>query len=245
MTAGRIDPMPEPAPTTLLGRYRHAFRTGEMETAPVPPTRRRLVVVVITLVVGTAVSAWALRIPPGDTMFYPATALLAAVWLVGAFASGPIRVGCEPYRPGRPILSSVLAATALALVFCVGAVVVAQIEPLREPVEALLAHATAGNLALVALLTAVNGAAEECFHRGAVYSATSRIHPILVTTLIYGAVTAAAGIPLLVVAALVLGLVTAVQRRCTGGVLGPIVTHVVWSMVMLFALSPIFDAASG
>ncbi|PAY24123.1 CPBP family intramembrane metalloprotease, partial [Dietzia natronolimnaea] len=134
MTAGRIDPMPEPAPTTLLGRYRHAFRTGEMETAPVPPTRRRLVVVVITLVVGTAVSAWALRIPPGDTMFYPATALLAAVWLVGAFASGPIRVGCEPYRPGRPILSSVLAATALALVFCVGAVVVAQIEPLREPV---------------------------------------------------------------------------------------------------------------
>ena len=231
------------APGTLVGRYRQAFRTGEMETAPVPPTRRRLVVVIITLVAGAAVSAWALRIPAGDAMFYPATALLATVWLVGAFASGPIRVGCEPYRPGRPVVSSILAATVLAVVFCLGALVVARIEPLREPVDALLAHATVGNLALVALLTAVNGVAEECFHRGAVYSATSRFHPILVTTVVYGAVTAAAGIPLLVVAAVILGVVTAVQRRCTGGVLGPIITHVAWSMVMLFALGPILDAA--
>ena len=41
MNAGGPDPMPEAVPDTLFGRYRHAFRTGEMETAPVPPTRRR------------------------------------------------------------------------------------------------------------------------------------------------------------------------------------------------------------
>jgi membrane protease YdiL (CAAX protease family) len=214
-----------------------------METAPVPPTRRRLLVVLPTLAVGAAVNAWALRIPAGDGLFYPATALLATVWLVGAFASGPIRVGREPYRAGRPVLSSVLAATALAVLFCLGALVVARIEPLRDPVDALLDHATVGNLALVALLTAVNGVAEECFHRGAVYSATSRIRPILLSTAVYAAVTATAGIPLLVLAAVILGLVTAVQRRCTGGVLGPIITHVTWSMVMLFALGPILDAA--
>lgn len=231
------------APASPTGRYLRALRSGEMDTAPSRPGRRRVLVVVVTLVVGAAVNAWALRIPAGDAMFYPATALLAAVWLGGAFASGPIRVGCEPYRSHRPILSSVLTAAALAVVFCLGALVVARIEPLRDPVDALLDHATVGNLVLVALLTAVNGVAEECFHRGAVYSAVAGLRPILTTTVIYAAVTATAGIPLLVLAAAILGLVTAVQRRVTGGVLGPVITHVAWSMVMLFALAPILDAA--
>ena len=231
------------APASPADRYLRALRTGDMDTAPSRPSRRRVLVVVVTLIVGAAVNAWALRIPAGDPMFYPATALLAAVWLGGAFASGPIRVGCEPYRPRRPVLSSVLTAAALAVVFCLGALVVARIEPLREPVDALLAHATVGNLVLVAVITAVNGIAEECFHRGAVYSALARYRPILTSTVVYAAVTASSGIPLLVLAAVVLGLVTAVQRRATGGVLGPIITHVTWSMVMLFALGPVLDAA--
>ncbi len=46
--------------------------------------RRRQVVVALTFVVGTAVLAWALRITPGDPLFYVATLALAAVWLVGA-----------------------------------------------------------------------------------------------------------------------------------------------------------------
>lgn len=240
--------MSSPATLSLPARYRRALRTGEMDTGRPSSHRRRLAVVAVTLAVGAAVNAWALRIPAGDSWFYPATALLAAVWLTGAFASGPVRVGCEPYLPRRPVASSILTAAALAVVFCAGALVVARIDPLLGPVDALLAHATVGNLALVALLTAVNGVAEECFHRGAVYSA-ARDHlrgggaPILVSTVVYAAVTATSGIPLLVVAAVILGLVTGVQRRCTGGVLGPIVTHVVWSMVMLFALAPILDAA--
>lgn len=235
------------APASPTDRYLRALRTGDMDSAPARPSRRRVLVVVVTLVVGAAVNAWALRIPAGDTWFYPATALLAAVWLAGAFLSGPIRVGCEPYLPRRPVASSILTAAALAVVFCVGALVVARVDPLREPVDALLSHATVGNLALVALLTAVNGVAEECFHRGAVYSAArDRLRgggPILVSTVIYAAVTATSGIPLLVVAAVILGVVTGVQRRCTGGVLGPIITHVVWSTVMLFALAPILDVA--
>ncbi len=230
---------------SIVTRYVDAFRSGDQEVVDEPGLRRRrLVVVLVTVVVGVVVNAWALRIPAGDPMFYVGTAVLALVWLTGAFASGPIRLGREPSRDGRrPLGSSVAVAAALAALFCAGALVVARIGPLREPVEALLAHASVENLALVAVLTAVNGVAEECFHRGAVYSAAQRYHPIAVSTLVYAGVTAASGIPLLVLAAVLLGLVTAVQRRCTGGVLGPAITHVTWSMVMLLALGPILEAA--
>ena len=233
----------ETRPTSPKARYRRALRTAEMDTAPLRPSTRRVVVVVLTLVVGAGVNAWALRIPAGDPIFYLATAILAAVWFGGAFASGPIRLGREPFRPGRPVLSSVLTAAALAVLFCLGALIVARIEPLRAPVDELLAHAAVGNLALVAVITAVNGVAEECFHRGAVYSTVTHYRPVITSTVVYAAVTAASGIPLLVLAAVLLGLVTAIQRRATGGVLGPIVTHVTWSIVMLFALAPILDGA--
>ena len=48
--------------------------------------------------------------------------------------------------------------------------------------------------------------------------------------------TGASGIPLLVLAAAVLGLVVGLQRRVTGGILGPIVTHLTWSLGMLVLL---------
>lgn len=234
------------ASDTVPGRYLRALRTGDEDpTDPSALRRRRLIAVIVTLSVGVIVSAWALRIPAGDPLFYPATAALALVWLIGAFASGPVHLGSEPYRPGRrPVVTSVGIAVALVALFCAGALVVAQIPALRDPVDDLLAHGTRGNLVAVAALTAVNGIAEECFHRGAVYSATQRVHPVIITTIVYAAVTATTGIPLLVLAAVILGVVTAVQRRCTGGVLGPCITHVAWSLVMLIALGPLLDAAS-
>ena len=41
---------------------------------------------------------------------------------------------------------------------------------------------------------------------------------------------------MLVFAAFLLGLVLGLQRRATGGVLAPIITHITWSTIMLFAL---------
>ena len=64
------------------------------------------------------------------------------------------------------------------------------------------------------------------------------------TTVVYALVTAAAGIPLLVLAAALVGLVVAFQRRVTGGILGPIVTHLTWSLGMLFLLPPVLDRLS-
>ena len=49
------------------------------------------------------------------------------------------------------------------------------------------------------------------------------------------------GVPLLVLAAAVVGVVTALQRRVTGGILGPVITHITWSTGMLLLLPPVLD----
>jgi hypothetical protein len=45
---------------------------------------------------------------------------------------------------------------------------------------------------------------------------------------------------MLAFAAIILGTVCSLERRATGGVLAPILTHFVWSLVVLLALPPLF-----
>jgi membrane protease YdiL (CAAX protease family) len=45
---------------------------------------------------------------------------------------------------------------------------------------------------------------------------------------------------MLAFAAIILGTVCALERRATGGVLAPLLTHLVWSLIMVLALPPIF-----
>ena len=45
-------------------------------------------------------------------------------------------------------------------------------------------------------------------------------------------------------AAILLGFVVGLQRRATGGILAPIITHLVWSVTMLYALPAIFLGAA-
>jgi membrane protease YdiL (CAAX protease family) len=49
----------------------------------------------------------------------------------------------------------------------------------------------------------------------------------------------ATGNLILVFAAIAVGLVLGLQRRATGGVLAPTITHVTWSLLMLLVL-PLF-----
>ena len=208
--------------------------------------RRRRVVAALTLVVGACVLAWALRITPGDSLFYVATLALALVWVLGAFASGRLHLGRAHRRDGgssRAVVQSLTLGLLLLAIFLVGAVAVARIPVLREPVDRLLAHAAYGSLSVVAVITAVNGVAEELYFRGALYAAIGRRRAVTISTLVYTLVTAAAGIPLLVLAAALLGVVTGLQRRVTGGILGPVVTHLTWSLGMLFLLPVVLDAA--
>lgn len=202
--------------------------------------RRRRVVAVVTLVVGTVVLALALRIEPGNVLFYPASFGLAVVWAVGALLSGPLHLGHARTRAGgydaRPVVQSLALGALLLGVFLAGGLLVARVPFLRDPVNQLLDHARLGSLALVAVITAVNGIAEELYFRGALYAAVGRKHAVLVTTVVYALTTVGAGIPLLVLAAAALGLIVALQRRVTGGVLGPMITHLTWSLGMLFLL---------
>ncbi|MBM6402336.1 CPBP family intramembrane glutamic endopeptidase [Phycicoccus sonneratiae] len=210
--------------------------------------RRRRRVAVVTLVVGAGILAWALRIEPGDPTFYVATFALAAVWAVGAFASGPLHLGRAHRRVGgresRAVVQSLALGLLLLALFLAGSVVVARVPVLRDPVQQLLDHARFGSLGVVAVITVVNGVAEELYFRGALYAGVGRRHAVAVTTLVYALVTATSGIPLLVLAAALVGLVVGLQRRVTGGILGPVVTHLTWSLGMLLLLPPVLDRLS-
>lgn len=206
--------------------------------------RRRRVVTALTTLLGAAVLAWALRIPAGDALFYPATLGLAAVWGAGALVAGrPLRATDEAGRARAPrlVATGLVVGLALLVVFLVGAGVIAQVPALRTPVEQLLDHARWGSLPVVMAITAVNGLVEEMFFRGALFDAFGGRRAIIGSTVVYTVVTALAGIPLLALAGLLLGLVAAVLRRVTHGILAPAVAHLTWSLGMLLLLGPTLD----
>jgi membrane protease YdiL (CAAX protease family) len=209
---------------------------------------RRRIVAAFTLLIGAGILGWALRVEPGDASFYYATVALAAVWTLGAVASGPLHLGWAHTRdgdgPARPLVQPLAVGALLLGTFLAGAVVVANIPFLRDPVMDLLEYSRAGSFGLVFAITAINGAAEELYFRGALYAGVGRRHAVAITTALYAAVTAASGILLLVFAAAVVGLVVGLQRRVTGGILAPIVTHLTWSLGMLVLL-PVMLAAFG
>ena len=175
-----------------------------------------------------------LRVEPGSSWFYPATLGLAVVWVVGALVSGPV-----PW--GRATVAPALIGLALAGIFVVGGLVVREIEPLEEQVSKVLDFADQGSIPILVLVTAVNGVAEEMFFRGAAYDAIPR-HPVLWTTVANAVATAGAGNLMLAFAALLLGAVVGLERRATGGITAPVLTHVTWSVTMLFALPALFGA---
>ena len=222
----------------LLRTLRHSLvdKTPRDHRDTTAGLRRRQVTCALVILVGAATLGWSLRIEPGSVWFYPATFALAAVWTAGAFASGPLhlgRIGMEMAR--RPVWPPIMIGLGLVGIFLVGALVVREIPWLAERVRDVLDYANEGSVALLVVITAVNGIAEELFFRGALYAAIPR-HPVLWTTVAYGLATAATGNPMLAFAALLIGAVVGLQRRASGGVLAPILTHVTWSLSMLLVL---------
>ncbi len=207
--------------------------------------RRRQVVSAVVVVVGAVVLGISLRIEPGSGAFYPATLGLAAVWAVGAFASGPLHLGRigHPTEPDlaapRPVVAPLLLGVALAVVFVLGALVVREVPWLAEQVSTVLRHTRHGDGVLLLVVTVLNGIAEELFFRGAMYAAIPH-HQVVVTTLAYAVATLATGNVMLGFAAIVLGVIVGLQRRASGGILAPILTHLTWSVCMLYALPAIF-----
>ena len=175
-----------------------------------------------------------LRIEPGG-WFYVASLGLSAVWLVGAFVIGPPRIG-----PPRPVLLPIALAGGLLALFAVGGLVVREIPFLSERAADVAAQAAQSAWPLLVLVTVVTGVAEELFFRGALYDALPR-HQVPVTTVAYAISTLPAGNPMLTFAAVVLGVVTGLERRRFEGLVAPILTHCCWSVSMLFVLPALFN----
>lgn len=204
--------------------------------------RRRQYVTAGFVVLGAIVLGTLLRLEQGSTAFVVMSLVLAGVWTVGAFASGPLHLGRIVAKEDievRPILQPLLIGAALAGVFVVGALVVREIDPLADQIRNVLGFASEGYLPVLVVVTALNGIAEELFFRGAAYAAITR-HPVAWTTLAYTIATAATGNVMLAFAAVILGVIVGLQRRASGGILAPILTHCTWSLTMLFALPAIF-----
>jgi membrane protease YdiL (CAAX protease family) len=206
---------------------------------------RRRIVVAITLAIGATLLGLSFSTRQGDPAFYPLTFGLAATWAIGSFASGPLHLGHILSRGTlrRPIVAPIAVGLALAGAFVLGALVMRTIPPLASLAEDVLGYARAGNLLIISVITLVNGITEELFFRGALFAAIGVRHPVLISTIIYSLATVAGGNPVLVFTAALLGTVLGLQRRAGGGVLAPILTHVTWSLTMLFALPPIFAGA--
>jgi membrane protease YdiL (CAAX protease family) len=213
-----------------------------IEPAPTHPEssaviRRRRVVVAAVVVIGGALLGFSLTRQPGDTSFFWLTLALAAVWTIGAFASGPLNLGSNRH----PVITGTVIGLVLGGVFVVGGLVAREIPGVREFVVRVLDFANHGPLALVVFVTVINGIAEELFFRGALYTALGNAYPAVLSTVIYVIATSATtGNPMLGVAALVVGAVCAFERRSTGGVLAPMLTHFFWGLVMVLALPPVF-----
>ena len=204
--------------------------------------RRRRIVVAVTLVIGAAVLGFSLRRTPGESSFYWLTLVLAAVWIFGAFVSGPLHLGGINWRGRnqRPVISGVAIGLGLGGIFVLGGLIAREIPPVAALIVRVLQFESHGTVLFVVLITLVNGVAEEVFFRGALYTALGRLQPVAISTILYTVATMASGNPMLGFAAVLLGFVCALERRASGGVLAPMLTHFVWGLIMVLALPPLF-----
>jgi uncharacterized protein len=231
-----------PKPSALAEIRAGIVNVAVPHNEPPAVKRRRRIVVVVVLVLGAAVLGLVLRRHPGESSFYWLSLALAAVWALGAFGSGPLHLGGARWRGRnqRPVISGTVIGLLLGGVFVLGGLIAREIPAVAELITRVLQYTDQGPWRATMAVALVGGIAEELFYRGALYTALGRFHPALVSTIIYVAATLASGNPMLAFAAIILGTVCALERRATGGVLAPILTHFVWTLVVLLALPPLF-----
>ena len=207
---------------------------------------RRRIVVAITLALGATLLGLSFSVRQGDPAFYPLTIGLAATWTLGSVLSGPLHLGHIHLagRLRRPTITPIAVGLLLAALFVLGALIVRTIPSLVRLAEDVLGYARLGNLWIICVITLVNGIAEELLFRGALFAAIGVRHAVLISTVLYVLATVAGGNLVLVFTAAVLGTVVGLERRASGGILAPILTHVTWSLSMLFVLPPLFAAAA-
>lgn len=204
---------------------------------------RRRKVVVGTALAGAGVLGASLSTKPDSPQFYGLTAATAATWVVGGLVSGPLHLG-RIRTPGgalrRPVITPVMLGVGAFGLFYGAALVARRIPVLDRAISSVLQYADEGHDGLVLLTTLTNGAAEEVFFRGALYAALHEKNSVAASTGVYMLATVATRNPALVLASGVMGALFGLQRRATGGIQAPLITHLTWSSLMLRYLPPLF-----
>lgn len=176
---------------------------------------------------------------PGSRTFYGLTFALAGTWTAGAWAARP-EEGVRLRAGVIPVAVPISLGAGAAAAFYGAALMAREIPALNRALKSVLSYEHQGSTRLVFATTLLNGAAEELFFRGAVYDAAGTSSPVVSSTAVYAIVTAASRNPALVLASVVMGTLFGMERKLTGGVQAPLLTHLTWSALVLRYLPPLF-----
>lgn len=197
--------------------------------------RRRRRRVAATGVAGAAALGASFAAEPDSREFYLLGAAAAGILTVGGLSAGPIPLGDDrsiaaPVATGAAVFGASFGAARLAK----------RVPALDRAITSVLTYAHEGSGAGVLGIALVNGLAEEIFFRGALYGAVGPRRAGSKTTAAYVVATTATRNPSLVLASAAMGALFAAQRRATGGIQAPVLTHLTWSALMLRYLPPLF-----
>ena len=227
-----------PMPITHVVPVRHD------ETAPVVRRRRRVVAGVS--LAGTGLLGLSLSTEPNSKSFYGLTSAVAATWTAGGLLSGPLHLGWiqgRDQRLRRPVLTPVATGVGAFGFFYGCALVARSIPVLDRAIGNVLVFAEEGRGPLVVATTLANGLGEEMFFRGAMYAALDADRAVAASTAVYTLATVSTRNPALVLAAAFMGTLFGLQRRASGGLQAPLITHLTWSTLMVRYLPPLFRHA--
>jgi CAAX protease family protein len=212
---------------------------------PATARARRRRAVTATGIGGAGLLGISLSTKAGSPQFYLLTMGLAGTWAAGALSSGPLPLNTATRQDSDmryPVITPVLTGAGAFGLFYGAARLARHIPPLNRAIRNVLHYADAGSAPLVLLTAGANALAEEMFFRGALWALMQDSHPLAKTTLAYAAVTTATRNPALVLAGTATSVLFGLQRRTSGGILAPALTHLTWSLLMLRYLPPLFQA---
>jgi membrane protease YdiL (CAAX protease family) len=197
-------------------------------------------VVVAAGVAGSALVRASLTAEVDSRRFYLLTASLAGTWTgTTLLAAGPVPAGS--IRPAGLIRPVVTGAATFGLFYGIASVA-RRLPLLHRAIGSVLRYVDEGSTLPVLLTATVNAVAEELYFRGAVWQLAEASQPLLRTTAVYTAATAATGNPALVAGGALTSLIFGAERARSGGVIAPAIAHVTWSVLMLTVLPPLFRA---
>jgi uncharacterized protein len=235
----------DPPKRTLTSLMAKRVPGGRGENKTVVRRRRRSLAAVT--VTGAGLLRLSLSTEPDSTEFYVLTFAVAGTWLAGGLVLEPGHPGVDgtdehPLR--RPVITPILTGAAAFGAFFGAALIARRLPMLNEALTSILSYADRGSDPWILATALANGVAEEVFFRGALFAAVGPHSPVPVTTAVYMLTTSATRNPALVLASGVMGLLFAVQRRASGGIQAPILTHVTWSVLMVRYLPYLFRKTS-